>query len=130
MWKRNEGSMSNRYSSYGGNAVDDYDYDDYGAHTGDPLLDLEYEQYNEYMEIDALKNFIVSFYEALGKLNLADLSKLYEQTWPQLIDQYFKSSKLPGAKDISGLVGGNELVLSLYLELYYRHLHANVTEGP
>merc|ERR1719242_907865 len=82
------------------------------------------------MENDVLNNFIISFYEALGKLNLSEMSKLYEQKWPQLIDQYFKSSRLPGAKEISGLVGGNELVLILYLELYYRHLHANVTGGP
>jgi len=131
MWSRNgRENLSNRSHLNGNNTVDDYDYDNYGAHTGDPLLDLEYEQYNNHLGSDAFNNFITSLYEAMAKGNRHEMAKLYEQSWPTLIEEYFKSSMLPGAKEVSNLVDGNELFLILYLELYYRHIHANVSGGP
>jgi len=131
MWNRNERqNLLQRYNMNGANAMDEYEYDDYGAHTGVPQLDLEYEQYNNYRESDAFNNFIVSLFDAMAKGNVSEMTKLYEQTWPSLIENHFKSSTLPGAREISGLVEDNDLFLILYLELYYRHLHANVPGGP
>ena len=77
------------------NDYDDYDYDDYGGHTGDPMLDREYERQrsvSDYMVPDPIKKFIVYFHEVISQGNGYEITKLYEQTWPKLTEQYFKSS--------------------------------------
>ena len=115
------------------NDYDDYDYDDYGGHTGDPMLDREYERQrsvSDYMVPDPIKKFIVYFHEVISQGNGYEIAKLYEQTWPKLTEQYFKSSPWPEAEEIEGFVQGDQLFLILYKELYYRHIYARVQGGP
>jgi len=115
------------------NDYDDYDYDDYGGHTGDPMLDREYERQrsvSDYMVPDPIKKFIVYFHEVISQGNGYEIAKLYEQTWPKLTEQYFKSSPWPEAEEIESFVQGDQLFLILYKELYYRHIYARVQGGP
>ena len=89
------------------NDYDDYDYgDEYGGHTGDPMLDREYERQrsvSDYMVSDPIKKFIVYFHEVIAQGNGFEISKLYEQTWPKLTEQYFKTSPWPEAEESKDL---------------------------
>merc|ERR1712179_657182 len=115
------------------NDYDDYDYDDYGGHTGDPMLDREYERQrsvSDYMVPEPIKKFIIYFHEVIAQGNGFEIAKLYEQTWPKLTEQYFKTSPWPDAEEIESFVQGDQLFLILYKELYYRHIYARVQGGP
>ena len=113
---------------------DDYDYDSYGGHTGDPMLDREYERggkgggpngerFNEYIP-EPVKKFLVYFNDMIQEGNAFEISNLYENSFPKLTDQFFKSSSWPEADIVEPYVGGDQLFLTLYKELYYRHIYA------
>lgn len=54
---------------------------------------------------------------------MMDLSYIYDTMWPNLSERFFKEEPWPMARDIAGLVDDDPLFLTLYKELYYRHLY-------
>lgn len=120
---------------YGGNDFDDYDYDEYGGmgHTGDPMLDREFERQYSTSEAyvpDAIKKFLSYFREMINEGNGYEVANLYENSWPKLTEEYFKSTPWPDADEIAPYVQKDSLFLILYRELCYRHIYAKVPGGP
>jgi len=109
--------------------VNEY-YDDYG-HTGDPQWDLEYERnyYSKNMS-ENVKDFIISFCQAINAGVLFEIQNYYENTFPQISDQYFDKCAWPDEHEVSTLVDNDKVFLILYKELYYRHIHARIPGGP
>jgi len=82
---------------------------------------------SDYMLPDRVREFIVYFHMKLQEKNLYEISRIYEETWPMLTEQYFKEDPWPSAESISGLVDGNPLFITLYRELYFRHIYGKLT---
>lgn len=116
---------------------DDY-YDDYDGPTGDPMLDREYERqysgqgegnFNQYIP-EPVKKFLTYFRDMIHEGNTFEITSLYENSFPKLTDQFFKSSPWPEADVVAQYVQEDQLFLILYRELYYRHIYARVQGGP
>jgi len=108
----------------------DYFYDD-ESHTGDPYLDLEYESSQHYPRIpEIVKNFIDYFRNAINEGTVYDIQNLYENTFPKLSEQYYEKRAWPHEDQITKLVDKDQVFLTLYKELYYRHIYARVPKGP
>ena len=108
---------------------EDYDY----GHTGDPALDREFErQYsgNASFIPDPIKKFLSYFRDMIKEGNGYEVANLYENTFPKLTEEYFKSSPWPEAEEVAPIVQEDQLFLILYKELYYRHIYARVQGGP
>lgn len=52
-----------------------------------------------------------------------EIASIYENSWPKLTERYFKEEPWPRAEDVSHLVAGDQQFLTLYKELYYRHIY-------
>jgi translation initiation factor 3 subunit L len=114
--------MANMYS-------DDEYYDNkyssgYG-HTGDPTMDRM-----EYTVPDQVKKFLQYFQDMIKEGNVYEVNNLYENSFPKLTEQFFKTSPWPEAEDIAGYVADDPIFLNLYRELYFRHIYARVQGGP
>lgn len=104
--------------------------------------DPEYDEYsadNEYIDYGAvsysvmppvIKEFIIYFHNAIQKGNVYEIQNLYENTFPKLSENYFEKKEWPDEKEVGELVEKDELFMTLYKELYYRHIHARVQGGP
>jgi len=111
---------------------DDEYYDDgYGGsgHTGDPMRDMEYERI-AYTVPEQVKKFLQYFRDMITEGNVYEVNNMYENSFPKLTEQYFKSSPWPDAEDIAPHVEDDPIFLNLYRELYYRHIYARVQGGP
>ena len=62
--------------------------------------------------------------------NTFEVANLYENSWPKLSDDYFKTSSWPEAHEIAPFVQDDNLFLILYKELYFRHIYARISGGP
>jgi len=110
---------------------DDYDYDYGGGHTGDPNLDREYDrQFSSEFIPDQVKRFLTYFRDMINEGNTFEVANLYENSWPKLSDEYFKTSSWPEAHEIAPFVQEDSLFLILYKELYFRHIYARISGGP
>lgn len=111
----------------------DYDtveYDDYGTPIPDPEY-LDYMPVQSYNTIPpVVKDFIQYFYNSIQKGAVYDIQNLYENTFPKLSENYFEKKEWPDEKEVGELVEKNELFMTLYKELYFRHIHARVQGGP
>merc|ERR1712241_1059898 len=76
------------------------------------------------------KKFLQYFQDMIKEGNVYEVNNLYENSFPKLTDQYFKSSPWPEADDIAPYVNDNPIFLNLYRELYFRHIYARVQGGP
>ena len=107
---------------------------DYDTHTGDPRQDLEYErqyaQQTSYIVPDVIKNFLLVFQKAVNDQNLFEIQNAYENGFNKLTDRFFKTSPWPEAEVIAPIVQNDHTFLTLYKELYYRHIYARVQTGP
>jgi translation initiation factor 3 subunit L len=59
-----------------------------------------------------------------------EVANLYENTFPKMTEELFKSTPWPEAEEIAPFVQEDQLFLILYKELYYRHIYARVQGGP
>jgi len=120
----------------------DYDYDEYDDYdynpTGDPMRDREFESggkaegdfYEAYIP-EPVKKFLLDLRDHISAGNVFETSNLYENTYPKLTEDFFKTSAWPEADVVEQYVGGEDsLFLILYRELYYRHIYARVQGGP
>ncbi len=109
------------YSDYYDPEYDDYqadnDYIDYGAA---PAMAMP----------PVIKEFIIYFHNSIQKGNIYEIQNLYENTFPKLSENYFEKKEWPDEKEVGELVEKDELFMTLYKELYYRHIHARVQGGP
>lgn len=55
-----------------------------------------------------------------------EIQNLYENTFPKLSEQYFDKSPWPNSQDIAHLVDDDHVFVTLYMELYYRHIYARL----
>ncbi|KAK9880836.1 hypothetical protein WA026_013162 [Henosepilachna vigintioctopunctata] len=106
----------------------DNNYDDYGAHTGDPNLDNEYRHY--YSIPDFVNNFLSYFRNCVKEGLVFELQTLYEQSWPKITEDYFEKTPWPEESDVAALVGSDPIFMILYKELYFRHIYARIQGGP
>ena len=113
---------------------EDYDY----APTGDPMRDREFDNggagggdhFDSYIP-EPVKKFLLDLRDHISAGNVFETSNLYENTYPKLTEEFFKSSAWPEADTVEQYVGGDDsLFLILYRELYYRHIYARVQGGP
>merc|ERR1719499_1393226 len=59
------------------------------------------------------------------------VNHLYENSFPKLTEQYYKTSAWPEAEEIAPYVNDEDPVfLNLYRELCFRHIYARVQGGP
>lgn len=97
-------------------------YDDYGNQTN--------AYYSANAIPDEVKNFLVNLNEAIENRNVYYIQTLYEHHFPKLSETYFEKKEWPAAEEVAELVDKEELFLTLYKELYYRHIHARIQGGP
>ena len=102
----------------------DDEYSGYG-HTGDPAMDRM-----EYTVPDQVKKFLQYFQDMIKEGNVYEVNNLYENSFPKLTEQFFKTSPWPEAEDIAPYVADDPIFLNLYRELYFRHIYARVQGGP
>ena len=75
--------------------------------------------------------FVFSYFrDMINEGNTFEVANLYENSWPKLSEEYFKSSSWPDADEIAPFVQDDNIFLILYKELYFRHIYARVTHGP
>ena len=76
---------------------------------------------------EPIKKFLLYFYDVYSKGDGFELTKLYEQTFPKLTEQFFKTSPWPEVEELlTFFPEDNPLFFILYKELYFRHIYARV----
>jgi len=55
-----------------------------------------------------------------------ELTHIYDTAWPELTEKFYAEDRWPAAEEISDLVGGDPLFITLYRELYYRHIYGQL----
>ncbi|KAG2188720.1 hypothetical protein INT44_003859 [Umbelopsis vinacea] len=76
---------------------------------------------------DTIKNFITYFHRNVLENNIYELHTLYEVTFNKLTDRFYAKQPWPEAELISPLVDDDQVFLTLYRELYYRHIYARLS---
>lgn len=77
---------------------------------------------------EPVKRYLISLWSLLNQQNpnLAEIHSAYEQGWNRLSDKFFPKQEWPDAEVIAPLVNHDEVFLTLYRELYYRHIIARL----
>ncbi|GAA5848368.1 hypothetical protein JCM8547_004493 [Rhodosporidiobolus lusitaniae] len=77
---------------------------------------------------DPVKRYLISLWNLLNapQPNLAEIQSAYESGWNRLTDKFFAKTEWPEAEVIAPLVNHDEIFLTLYRELYYRHIFARL----
>merc|ERR1711915_428254 len=70
------------------------------------------------------------FQDMIKEGNVYEVNNLYENSFPKLTEQFFKTSPWPEAEDVAPYVNDDPIFLNLYKELYFRHIYARVQGGP
>lgn len=78
---------------------------------------------------DVIRQFIQYFHSAIKEGRLDDIQDLYENTFPKLSEDYYERNPWPDENVISYLVDNDRTFLVLYKELYFRHLHARLSNS-
>jgi len=73
-----------------------------------------------------IRNFVFLFHQAVKERNPTSIKNIYENTWNKVTEKYFKQSEWPTGKAVAHLVDNDPLFLTLYNELYYRHLYTKL----
>lgn len=76
-----------------------------------------------YLLPDEVKDFVVYFRRQISAQNTFEIQACYEGHFKKLTDQYFKDEPWPTADMIARLVDDDALFLTLYRELYFRHIY-------
>lgn len=75
---------------------------------------------------EVVAQFLQYMHKKFLERNIAELHTLYEQTFSNLTERYFKATTWPSAETVSPFVDHDETFLLLYKELYYRHLFSKM----
>lgn len=79
-----------------------------------------------YLVSDVVQNFIVYFHKQICERNLFEIQQIYDEGFNRLTEQYFTKCPWPEAEAIAPLVQDDKLFLTLYKELYYRHIYSKL----
>lgn len=80
----------------------------------------------EYLVSDVVQNFIVYFHKQICDRNVHEIQQIYDEGFNRLTEQYFTKCPWPEAECIAPLVHDDKLFLTLYKELYYRHIYSKL----
>ncbi|GFZ46756.1 Eukaryotic translation initiation factor 3 subunit L [Saitozyma sp. JCM 24511] len=73
-----------------------------------------------------VKRFLVLFHQAILENDLPAITTMYESGWNKLTQAHYSASEWPEAEIISPLVQNDQVFLTLYRELYFRHVYARL----
>ena len=73
-----------------------------------------------------VKRFLVLFHQAILENDLTTITTMYESGWNKLTNAHYAQSEWPEAELISPLVQNDQVFLTLYRELYFRHVYAKL----
>lgn len=76
---------------------------------------------------DQIRKYVVLFNQAVQNNNVQDISNAYEGTWNRLTDKFYARSEWPEAETIAPLVNDDQKFLTLYRELWYRHVYSRLS---
>lgn len=71
-----------------------------------------------------VEEFLPRFRRHIRDKNVQEILNIYEIEFNKLSDRWFTEDPWPEAERISELVGNDEMFLTLYKELYFRHIYA------
>ncbi|KAI5479603.1 eukaryotic translation initiation factor 3 subunit L [Pseudohyphozyma bogoriensis] len=77
---------------------------------------------------EPVKKYIIHLHALLNAPNpsLPEIQAAYEQGWNRLTEKFFQKSEWPEAEIIAPLVNHDEVFLTLYRELYFKHVYARL----
>ncbi|PWN43767.1 hypothetical protein IE81DRAFT_322191 [Ceraceosorus guamensis] len=76
---------------------------------------------------DQVRKYIVLFHQAIVNNSIPEISSAYESNWNRLTEKYFQKTEWPEAEVIAPLVGDDQRFLTLYRELWYRHVYSRLS---
>lgn len=76
---------------------------------------------------DAVRKYIVLFHQAVSNGNVAEITTAYEASWNRLTEKFYQRTEWPEAEVIAPLVGDDQKFLTLYRELWYRHVYSRLS---
>ncbi|KAF9519386.1 hypothetical protein BS47DRAFT_1288400 [Hydnum rufescens UP504] len=76
---------------------------------------------------DVVKRFILHFYQSILDNNVPEINAAYESGWNKLTEKYYAKTEWPDAELIAPLVNDDQVFLTLYRELYYRHVYSRLS---
>lgn len=76
---------------------------------------------------DAVRKYIILFQQAVANGNVSEITTAYEGSWNRLTEKYYARSEWPEAEVIAPLVGDDQKFLTLYRELWYRHVYSRLS---
>lgn len=106
------------------------EYDEYQTQESYDEYDTQNSYYPTNSMPEVVKSFLTYLYESIQECNVYKTQNLYENTFPKLSETYFEKKEWPDEKEVAELVDKDELFMTLYKELYYRHIHARIQGGP
>jgi len=99
-----------------------YSYDDDDAEEGVNAAELV----PGYLVAENVKNFIIYFHKQVTEGNLEEIKRIYDEKFNKLTEEYFTKESWPSAEVVAPLVQDDILFLTLYKELYYRHIYSRL----
>ncbi|EGI70009.1 Eukaryotic translation initiation factor 3 subunit L, partial [Acromyrmex echinatior] len=100
-------------------------YDDYGP----PDVHDQYDRPSYRQVPEVVRNFLVFLRNCINEGMIFEIQNLYENSFPKISEQLFDKSPWPDASTIAHIVDNDAVFLTLYKELYYRHIYARM-QGP
>lgn len=85
-----------------------------------------YNSNSSFLIPDVVRNFICYFHEMVRTGNIQEINLIYEQTFNQLTERYYKASQWPPPDQVAPLVHNDNMFLTLYKELFYRHIYSKL----
>eukprot|EP00921_Rhytidocystis_pertsovi_P019885 GHVQ01031577.1.p1 GENE.GHVQ01031577.1~~GHVQ01031577.1.p1 ORF type:complete len:650 (+),score=87.31 GHVQ01031577.1:117-2066(+) len=80
-----------------------------------------------------IEDFLISLHEEMYDRNIESIRKLYEIDFNQVTEKHFCESRWPSVEKVSQFYSCinrfHPLIVTLYRELYYRHVFAKCTES-
>ncbi|KPV75798.1 uncharacterized protein RHOBADRAFT_43221 [Rhodotorula graminis WP1] len=77
---------------------------------------------------EPVKRYLISLWSLLNapQPNLAEIQSAYDSGWARISDKFYSNKEWPEAEVIAPLVNYDELFLTLYKELYFKHILARL----
>ncbi|KAG0296198.1 hypothetical protein BGZ96_009993 [Linnemannia gamsii] len=85
------------------------------------------QQYQEVLIPEVVKNFIVFFHRNVLENNTHELHSIYEHSFNKLTEKFYAKESWPEPEAIAPLVNDDQVFLTLYRELFYRHIYSRLT---
>ncbi|KAF9154773.1 hypothetical protein BG015_012030 [Linnemannia schmuckeri] len=89
--------------------------------------DQSAQQYQEIQIPEVVKKFILLFHRSVLENNVYELQSIYEHSFNKLTEKFYANESWPEPEGISSLVNDDQVFLTLYRELYYRHIYSRLT---